>query len=232
MWAIFDNDGDLDLYVTKALGSANILYFNNGKGQFSNQESDLMANVGGHSYGANCGDFDNDGDLDIIVNNWGAASVYLENDGKAQFKVKQPGDLGQFNNFAGAIASADYDNDGDLDLYIGHWPNNPGRFETNQLYRNDQTGGAWIKIQLEGTQSNRSAIGAKAYLSTTINNQKITQLREVSTHQNWRSQSGLVQHFGLGDAKEVERLRIVWPSGKEQVLENLAINTFHKIKEQ
>lgn len=227
----FDNDGDIDLYVTKALGSANILYLNNGKGEFTNQESDLMTNVGGHSYGANCADFDNDGDLDIVVNNWGAASYYLENQGKAIFKAKQLGDLGQYNNFAGAIASADYDNDGDLDLYIGHWPNNPGRFEINQLYRNENANGNWLKIRLEGTQSNRSAIGAKIYLTATINGEVTTQLREVSAHHNWRSQSGLIQHFGLGNAKKVKKIQILWPSGKEQILENLAINAFHNIKE-
>ena len=228
----FDNDGDIDLYVTKALGSANILYLNDGQGQFTNQESDLMANVGGHSYGANCADFDNDGDLDIVINNWGAASFYLENQGKAIFKAKQLGDLGQYNNFAGAIASSDYDNDGDLDLYIGHWPNKPGKFETNHLYRNDNATGNWLKIRLEGTQSNRSAIGAKIYLTATINGKETTQLREVSTHHNWRSQSGLVQHFGLGDAKRIEKIRILWPSKKEQISENLAINTVHHIKEE
>jgi hypothetical protein len=69
IWGDYDNDGDLDLFVTNYWGDNNFLYQNNGDGSFTKITSGAIVNDGGYSYGSSWGDYDNDGDLDLFVAN-------------------------------------------------------------------------------------------------------------------------------------------------------------------
>jgi hypothetical protein len=69
VWWDYDNDGDLDLFVTNHLGYDNFLYDNNGNGTFTKNVSSIVANDGGFSETCTVGDYDNDGDLDLFVSN-------------------------------------------------------------------------------------------------------------------------------------------------------------------
>ena len=78
----------------------------------------------------------------------------------------------------------------------------------------------WIKIRCEGTASNRSAIGAKIRVKAVIAGKEVWQLREISHGTGWSS-SPLEAHFGLGDATNIAVIRVEWPSGTVQTIENV-----------
>jgi hypothetical protein len=105
----------------------------------------------------------------------------------------------------------------------------------NDLWRNDakangNTNG-WLLVQLVGTASNRSAIGAKIRAKATIWGEGVWQLREISGGSGSWGQTDLRAHFGLGDATQVDLLRIEWPSGIVQTLTNVAPNQILTITE-
>ena len=131
-WGDYDNDGDLDLYLTN--NGTNRLYRNNGNGTFTEVGAAAgVANVG-YGIGTAWGDYDNDGDLDLYVVNYGSANLLYRNNGNGTFT--EVGVAASVNNAGTGYAAAwgDYDNDGDLDLYLA----NNGT--ANRLYRNNGNG--------------------------------------------------------------------------------------------
>jgi hypothetical protein len=230
-WGDIDNDGDLDLYLAAVYGMANVLLRNNGADGFARVGGCDAALDGGHSYGANWADIDNDGDLDLVVANWGAAPVIYTNDGTGLLDRAEGGALGSTIEYPATIAWADLDADGSLDLALGNWPNAPGAGELNRIYRNRGSNGHWLMVKLEGTTSNRSAIGARIIAWATIDGKPTMIVREVSAHTGWRSQNELTQHLGLGDADTVDKLVVNWPSGAISRLENLAVDRVVEIEE-
>ena len=103
--------------------------------------------------------------------------------------------------------------------------------ENNALYRNNGNSNNWINIKLIGTQSNKSAVGAKVRMKAVIDGQSIWQLREVSGLTGYCSQNSLNVNFGLGNALIIDSLLIEWPSGLVQVFENVDGNHFISIEE-
>src|SRR5438552_18836701 len=101
----------------------------------------------------------------------------------------------------------DYNNDGFLDLFVAG-----GYSGKNLLYHNNGNSNAWLEVKCVGTVSNRSAIGAKVRAQATTGGRTFWQLREINGGGVYNSMP-LVAHFGLGDATNVELLRIEWPSG-------------------
>jgi hypothetical protein len=129
-WGDYDDDGDLDLYLSK-WGGANSLYQNNGSGTFTDIGG-IVADTG-NGYGVVWGDYDNDGDLDLYLSNHNSANQLYRNDGGGAFTEVGSG-AGVADTGTGRTAGwGDYDNDGDLDLYLTN-------YGTNQLYRNDGGG--------------------------------------------------------------------------------------------
>jgi len=230
-WVDYNNDGLLDLSMACAQGGNTLLFKNVG----SNLEPAPLGDAALFSTNAGLlqwGDLDNDGDLDCIVPNWGAGSFIYENQGDGTFKrLALPGFTDQVF-YASSCALADYDNDGRLDLLLGQWPIRPGDGELTKLFHNDTKQPAnWIKVKLKGTSSNRAAIGARVTARATIRGKSVSQLHEVNAGSGFRSQSDLVQHFGLGDAKQVTEIEIRWPSGKTQTLKNQPANQLIEITE-
>ena len=94
--------------------------------------------------------------------------------------------------------------------------------KNNFLYHNNGNTNHWINFQLVGTVSNRSAIGAKVRVRATIGGKSFWQLREISGGNG--CQNDVRAYFGLGDATNVDVVRIEWPSGLTQTLTNLVAN--------
>lgn len=201
-WGDLNNDGFTDLIIG-SYGDSRI-YFNNGDRTF---RVAAFPNLSGNATGVSLGDFNNDGFLDVIFIRTGQNSLYYLNNGDETFSNTNAGDLTSAQlDYTNSGAVADYDNDGDLDVYI----NNDN--STNLLFENQEVTNHWIGFRLIGRQSNWQGIGAKVMIK--VNNQ--WQTREISNPTSYRTQSSIVAHFGLGSATCIEQLRILWPSGKIQ----------------
>jgi len=138
-WIDFDNDGDLDLYVTNGpqAGENNFLYQNNGDGTFTKITPVIIANDGKASDGSTWGDYDNDGDLDLFVANWwGHNNLLYSNNGDGTFTFESAAPLSVGSTYSETGSWGDYNNDGFIDLYVC----NSGGNRRNQLFLNNTDG--------------------------------------------------------------------------------------------
>ena len=231
--------------------------------KFENLARDLGVELGGWSFGAQFGDLNNDGTLDLYLTNgyvsldrnrsywydfskvsggnstiigdaknWPAMdgrslSGYQQkhvwmNDGAGKF-VDVAQAVGVTDTYDGrAVAMADLWNRGALDVVVA---NQRGPL---LLYKNTVSpDNKWIEFDLEGTKSNRSAIGAEVTLFW--NGQK--QVQEVSGGSGFSAQNQRRLHFGLGNYPQIEKAVIRWPSGTIQTIDEPAPNQLHEVKE-
>jgi len=120
------------------------------------------------------------------------------------------------------VAVADFDRDGRLDLVIQN------RDRPAVLLMGRGPAGNWLEVDLEGTESNRDALGA--VVTSHVGGR--AQARQVSGGSGYLARSSPVLHFGLGDAKSVDRLEIRWPSGHTQVLAGVTANQRIRVREE
>jgi enediyne biosynthesis protein E4 len=230
-WGDVDNDGDLDLFVGNSdffSPALNQLFLNENGVLTAVTTGDLITD-GGCSFGSAFGDYDNDGDLDLVVSNGFCAGNILnflyKNNGSGVFTR----DLSSIANLSTpcsyGAAWGDVNNDGFLDLAIATCKNGGSTPLANNLfYLNNGNGNNWLKIRLQGTQSNHSAIGARVWVTALVNGQSVTQMREISAQSGHCGQNSLTAHFGLADATEVTQLRIHFAGGQDTTLTQVAAN--------
>ncbi|MGK0317492.1 MAG: putative repeat protein (TIGR01451 family) [Saprospiraceae bacterium] len=225
----FDNDLDLDLFVANASDQHNFLYTNDGNGNFTKVITGWIAEDKGNSHGSVWADLDNDSWLDLAVMNDldGSKFLYMNNGDGTFGKVTDSPFVSPVGN-SFAIASTDLELDGDIDLVISNHSN-----ESNRVFVNNLATGHYLIIRLEGTNSNRSAIGARIYVNAVIDGVNTTVMREVmgQTGGGPGSQSTLNQHFGLSDATAVISVVVHWPSGYVQTMNSISADQFLSIKE-
>ena len=128
------------------------------------------------------------------------------------------------------MAIADFDHDGDLDLAINHNPGDNDQPERGDavLLRNEiGSRRSWLVVRLEGTESNRDAIGARVRVRAG----ELTPMRQVEAGSGYASQHGRDLAFGLGHAERVDQLEIRWPSGRVERFEDLPVRTRLRIVE-
>ncbi|MEM7758871.1 MAG: CRTAC1 family protein [Cyanobacteria bacterium P01_A01_bin.40] len=175
------------------------------------------------------GDFDNDMDLDLYIVTANPTSnepnVLYENLGDGKFMaVEDLGDAeGSSLGIGDTVTTADYNNDGFLDLLItnGNFPNFLSRSGPYQLLENTRNNNYhWLEIELEGVVSNRDGIGAQVYVTAG----GITQLRQQTGGIQQQVQSDSRLHFGLAENTMVEEIRVEWSSGIVQVVEDVAVD--------
>jgi len=138
-WIDYDNDGDVDLFVTNGpqQGESNFFYENNGDGTFTKIDTIVIAQDGKASDGSSWGDIDNDGDLDLFVANWwGQPNLFYLNNGDKTFTFQQGILMTTETSYSETGSWGDYDNDGFLDLFIC----NSGGNLKNFLYKNNGDG--------------------------------------------------------------------------------------------
>jgi hypothetical protein len=219
-WGDYNNDGYLDLFVAGFTGP-NRLYRNNGDGTCTRITSGpVLSNPSGAAiHGASWGDYDNDGYLDLFLANEFGNNALFHNNGDGTFSQIQTANLITEGGNKGACAWVDYDNDGFLDLFVTRGGDQG--LQSNLLYHNNGNSNQWLKVKCEGTVSNRSAIGAKVRVLATIRGKAVWQLREITGGGGWNSVP-LLAHFGLGDATNIDVMRIEWPSGAVQMMTNIA----------
>ncbi len=181
------------------------------------------------------GDFDNDMDVDVYlvcsdpVRN--VPNILLENlgDGRMREVPDAGGAAGTDLGRGDAVAVADYDRDGFLDLFVtngaGSLPfSDDGPY---QLFHNHRNGNHWIEIDLTGTRSNRDGIGAVVELTSGGK----SQIREQSNGIHSFSQNHARLHFGLGDNRVVDQIEVWWPSGTRQKLADVPADQILAISE-
>lgn len=228
-WGDYDNDGDLDLFVSNAANEDNFLYRNNGNETFTKITTGEIVNDGGNSHGSSWADYDNDGDLDMFVTNDQDENNFLySNNGDGTFTALV-NDLTQDGGESFGTGWADYDNDGDLDLYIANHENSK-----NYIYDNERgycQGKACVT--LEGTNTNGSAVGTRIYAKANIYGQDVWQMREISSQTGGGTggQNEYKQIFGVGDANQIDSLVIEWTSGLREVRTNVALDNCQTIVE-
>jgi hypothetical protein len=267
------NRGDLAIYVSNINEEGILLQGNNlwvprhgtsgDKLQFDNLAREMGVELGKWSFGAQFGDLNNDGYLDLyLVNGYISADQnrsywydfskiaggnrtiisdaknWPPMDGRSlagyqQKRVWLNDGAGKFNEVAQAVgvtdvydgrsvALADFGNRGVLDVVTAN-QRGPLLFYRNTVNPENN----WIDFELEGTTSNRSAIGAQVRVFW--NGQ--VQLQEVSGGSGFCAQNQRRLHFGLGRQSQVEKVEIRWPSGKIQILTAPELNKAHRLKE-
>jgi len=132
-WANIDNDSDLDLFVANY--GNNYLYINNGDGTFNKNTSSIIVSENETSHGGSWGDYDNDGDLDLFVTNMNENNILYQNNGDSTFNKITTGSIVNDGGWSHSSSWGDYDNDGDLDLFVSNSGN-----ENNSLYWNNGDG--------------------------------------------------------------------------------------------
>ena len=238
----YDNDEYQDILVTNFWEETNTLYHNDGGQFFSDLTFD--AGVGLESFqflawGTEFFDYDNDGDKDLFVANghvypqidranlgvrYAQTNQLFENVGDGKFEeVSQTSGGGlRIEKVSRGAAFGDYDEDGDLDIFVLELNDLPTLLRNDGGNRNN-----YLLVRTEGTESNRDGIGARVKL--TCGN--VTQVNEVRSGSSYLSQNDSRLHFGLGECTEVDRLEVSWPSGLVESFEDLSANRVLVIRE-
>ncbi len=233
----FDGDGDFDLWVVHLDLETNALYVNDGKAFFSDRNKDFglaepsRGNVG---FGTDFFDFDNDGDLDLIIahghvimhaKETGKTSHFrqrdqlLENDGSGHFRLLEPKEAGSYfdwPNVTRGLATGDLDFDGDLDVVISARDEHPILLRNNlRELRNEEANS--ILLKLEGTSCNKDAVGALVAVEAGGRRQ----IEEVRCGSSYQSRNDLRLHFGLLRCEKVDRVEVRWPGCGWEVIARL-----------
>ncbi|MCH7226975.1 FG-GAP-like repeat-containing protein [Haloferula sp. A504] len=253
-----DNDGDLDIFMTAIRDenvdpsviqytgtgtSGNRFLRNVGGGEFVDATTQAGVRDGHWGWGAVFGDFDNDGDEDLYhVNGWpayivdepyaGTPSVLFENNGSMVFSevAASSGDAADTGQ-GRCVVSFDYDNDGDLDLFIvnnnvlnplpgGQFTISPGQ---PVLLRNDTApAGNWLKVRVAGAAPYHShGMGVRLHCSLPGKNQ----MREINASSNYNGHGPYrIAHFGAGAQTEFQQVRAAFPGGREVWRDHVAVN--------
>jgi hypothetical protein len=230
----YDNDGWQDLFVTSYVASLDEmvrdylgmphnattmrLYRNLGDGAFRDVSAQAGLTTVRMPMGANFGDIDNDGFLDIYLGtghpSYGAlaGSVLLRNkDGRAFVDVTASSGTGELHKGHG-VAFADLDNDGDQDIIFEVGGMTPADRHAIRLFENPGHGNDWIALKLVGVKTNRTAVGAR--IKATVDDdkgQRRSIYRSVGSGGSFGS-SPLLQHIGLGKSAKRVDLEIWWPT--------------------
>jgi hypothetical protein len=241
--ADYDNDGLMDAFLTHFASDYSTLYHNQGDLLFEDVSGQTpLMEAGWHmvSWGTRFIDLNLDGWKDIFYINghvtpflidsetdekyYQPAQAFLNQAGKGFIDVsKELGQDIQVGKAGRGAAFGDIDNDGDIDVLVANLNDTPSLF---QNHRRDQN--HWVMFKTVGHASNRDGIGARITLTAG----GITQVWDIKRTVSIFSASDPRAHFGTGTADSIEKVQILWPSGKSQVFSNLKADRHYLIDEE
>ncbi|MBP6039334.1 MAG: VCBS repeat-containing protein [Flavobacterium sp.] len=253
----FDNDGDSDVFVSKCSGPPCELYRYDGNNTYTNISASAGINVTPiQTWSSAIADFDNDGDMDIIITASASLHKYFRNNLDTTNTTEEgftniTAGSGWDTNTATNIDNIayDFDNNGFVDVLGGG-----GKIMFNQgnstflptTYAGISVGAVgdlnndgfldiqngttiryavpnsnnWIKLSLQGIQSNRNGIGTRVEIYGAWGKQ----IRDIRSGEGFKYMSSLNAHFGIGTATSISQVIIRWPSGVVDVINNPSIN--------
>lgn len=261
----FDNDGDTDVFISKCSGPSCELHRNDGDGVYTNISAQAGINITPiQTWSSAIADFDNDGDMDIIITASAGVHHYFRNNLDTTNSVEEAyteitSGSGWDTNASTNIDNVayDFDNDGFVDVLGGgnkimfnndgdgtffpiSYPsisigavgdlNNDGFLDiqngTNIHYAVPNNNN-WVKVTLNGIQSNANGIGARVEIYGSWGKQ----IRDIRSGEGFRYMHSLNAHFGLGTADTIDELKIIWPSGIIDIIENPSVNSIINVVE-
>ena len=251
----YDNDGQLDIYVndyTSTLAdfvAASLdmpgkptppcLYRNVGKDGFRDVAEEVGLGRDMMPMGCNFGDIDNDGFLDFYLGTGRMAlevlvpNLLFRNDSGRKFSdVTTSSGTGHLQKGHG-VSFADWNCDGNIDLFVVAGGAVPGDRSYNVLFQNPDHGNNWLKVKLKGTKTNRPAIGARVQVTySTTDGKEWKVYRTIGNNSSFGGNS-LVESIGLQNAGSVSELRVTWPtSATTQVFRDITCNQAIEITEE
>jgi FG-GAP-like repeat/ASPIC and UnbV len=240
----YDNDGWLDIFVAgsratlseiilsqlgRSAGGERPRLYHNENGRFTDVTREGGLDRVWLPMGSNFGDVDNDGYLDFYLGtgsppySYLVPNVLLHSVGGRRFEdVTIASGTGHLQKGHG-IAFADWDRDGDVDIFLESGGTAPGDKAHNVLFQNPGHGNRWLTLRLIGTKSNRAAIGARVQISLSGPDGRRSVNRVIGGGSSFGN-NPLTSTIGLGRATAVDRLEIIWPDGgSHQVVRDLPI---------
>lgn len=252
----FDNDGDTDVFISKCSGPPCELYRNDGNGVYTDISNIAGINVPTQTWSSAIGDFDNDGDMDIIITASSGTHKYFRNNLDTTNSVEEaytnitPGSGWDTNPSLNIDnVTYDFDNDGFLDvlgggnkiMYNQHNStfapvayagigvgaigdlNNDGFLDIlngNTIRYAVPNSNKWLKVALQGIQSNIDGIGARVEIHGAWGKQ----IRDIRSGEGFEFMSSMNAHFGIGQATTIDQVVIKWPSGVIDTYNNVSPN--------
>ncbi len=267
LWTDYDNDGDSDMFISKCSGPPCELHRNDGNGVFTDVSAQAQINFTPvQSWSSAIADFDNDGDMDILIgaNGGGGQSKLYKNNldtsngvEEAFTNITAGSGWDSYNTINRDYIAYDFDNNGFIDVMgggnkimfnqgnntfsVSNYPasitlgpigdlNNDGFLDITNgstIHTAIPNGNNWVKITLQGIQSNRNGIGARVEIYGAWGKQ----IRDIRSGEGFEFMSTLNAHFGIGTATVIDEIKIIWPSGTVDVITNPSSNqTLHVIE--
>jgi len=219
----YDNDGDLDAFVTNYLSNVDNHFYQNQDSSYvklTAAEVGSIAEQGGSGLTNLWADFDNDGYLDCFVVFDGQQDRFYHNNGDGTFSELDEEPMAVTGQTRGATAG-DYNNDGFQDLFIAS-----AGASTVGLYKNNGNTNNFATFTLKSSADNPVALHTKVWAKATIDGQEMWQYREINSQNSFNGHNDYRVHFGLGDATMIDTMWIEWPLGARELYTDVQAGDF------